>query len=340
MPGIEFRILGPLEVTVGGQPVHVGGAKHQVILGYLLTAKSRRASVSQLANAVWDSTPPATAEKQIRNAASDLRRILAPHGATITSSAGGYHLDIGQSSFDLDLFYAHLSRARKLLAEQEAAGAVTEFRSALDLWRGQVPAGIRSDQLLPRIAELNETRLSAVEEYFGLRLDMDQHRLLVGELAAWAGEYPLREHLVAQYIAALCRSGSRARAFDVYEQTRQRLADRLGISPGPELGAVYQQMLDDDPRSPVDGSRNRTRHLLRIVASVPVDGIDAARVSGLTQPTAEQIIEALVGQHMVLQPQAGTYNLHVLIEACCEHVATSLGEPAGRPTARSGGMSR
>ncbi|MFI9201172.1 BTAD domain-containing putative transcriptional regulator [Streptomyces sp. NPDC053048] len=220
--------------------------KHQIVLGSLLTTESRRTSIGRLIDAVWGTAPPSTAGKQIRNAVSDLRHILAPSGAVITPVADGYQLDIGEALLDLREFHRHLARARTHLGQQRPADAIAEFRAALSLWTGPMLSGIDSAVLREQIVGVNEVRLSVAEECIDLELARDRHKSLISELAAWVAEYPLRERMVAQYVLALHRSGARARAFGVFEQTRRRLADQLGLGPGPELLEIHQLMLRED----------------------------------------------------------------------------------------------
>jgi len=256
MSTIGFRILGPLDVLVDGHAVQPHGLKSKIVLSCLLIAKGRHASIPHLTDAVWGELPPATAIKQIRNTVSDLRRMLTPYGVSITAQSNGYCLVMDNSSFDLETFQDHLATARQLLEAEQSEAAIAEFRSALNLWRGPVLAGIDSDKLRPSIAELNEMRLSAAEEYFGLQLSLNRHQVVAAEVAAWAEEYPLRERLVAQYVSALHRSGARAQALDAYERSRRQLDEGLGISPGPVLARAYQEILDEDARSLVPAARN------------------------------------------------------------------------------------
>ncbi|WKV76542.1 NB-ARC domain-containing protein (plasmid) [Streptomyces sp. PCS3-D2] len=228
--------------------------KHQIVLASLLLSENRRASIGRLVDAVWGPTPPSTAEKQIRNAVSDLRTVIAPSGAAIIAVADGYRLDILPARLDLHQFDQHVARARTHLGEQRPADAIVEFRAALSLWSGPMLSGIHSDALQAQVAGVNEVRLSVVEECIDLELARDRHTSLISELAAWVAEYPLRERMVAQYVLALYRSGSRARAFAVYEQARRRLVDQLGLSPGPELMEIHQLMLREDTDTPPDSA--------------------------------------------------------------------------------------
>ncbi|HEX4416403.1 MAG TPA: BTAD domain-containing putative transcriptional regulator, partial [Kofleriaceae bacterium] len=59
---------------------------------------------------------------------------------------------------------------------------------------------------------------------------------------------PLRESLWALLITALYRDQRQAEALDAYRTVRERLADELGLDPGPELRALEQQVLQQDER--------------------------------------------------------------------------------------------
>ncbi|MFF8833763.1 BTAD domain-containing putative transcriptional regulator [Streptomyces sp. NPDC015131] len=219
------------------------------MLGSLLTSENRYTSIGRLVDAVWGTTPPDTASKQIRNAVSDLRAILAASGAVIVPVADGYRLDIGGAHLDLLEFHDRLTRARAQLAAGRPSDAIAEFRAALSLWNGPMLSGLKSDALEAQSAGVHETRLSVIEECVDLELAHGRHKALLGELADWVADHPLRERMVAQYVLALHRSGARARAFAVYEQTRRRLAEQLGLSPGPELTDVHRLMLREDART-------------------------------------------------------------------------------------------
>src|ERR1700712_5253053 len=104
MPAVEFRALGPLEVVVDGQNLPLRGSKHRVVLASLLMADRHRVSMDALIEAVWADNPPATAEKQIRNTVSDLRRLLSTSGASVAAVAGGYQLDHAGGELDLESF--------------------------------------------------------------------------------------------------------------------------------------------------------------------------------------------------------------------------------------------
>jgi DNA-binding SARP family transcriptional activator len=240
---VEFRALGPLEVVVDGQSLPLHGSKHRIVLGSLLIADRHRVSVHAMIEAVWGEDPPATATKQVRNAISDLRGLLHTSGATVTAVGDGYHLHLGGAHLDLETFQRQVTHARELAAAGEPIDAVAAFRRALGHWRGPVLAGLESRQLQAHSAALQEERLAAFHTCVGIELSLGRHCELLRELPRWVEENPLREQLAAQLIIALHRSGARDRALATYDHTRRRLADVLGLDPGPELQELHRQLL-------------------------------------------------------------------------------------------------
>lgn len=257
MADVTFQVLGPLAVRVDGSPVPLRSNKQRTVLAALLVAQQHRVSVGRLVDAVWDDALPSTADKQVRNAVSVLRAALVPTGATITAIPGGYHLDIGDADLDLHRFQQHLARAQAHLREEQPDAAVGAFREALSAWSGAMLVDVRSQVLQALATRTQEARLSAAEDCLDLELAAGRHRDLLDELAKWVDRNPLREHMVAQYMLALHRCGARARAFEVYEDARHRLAEQLGLGPGPEITAVHRTMLQDDATSGAATSAGR-----------------------------------------------------------------------------------
>ena len=69
---------------------------------------------------------------------------------------------------------------------------------------------------------------------------------VIGELEAAVATYPFREGLWELLITALYRAGRQADALATYQRVRARLADELGLDPGPQLQRLEQQILVQD----------------------------------------------------------------------------------------------
>ena len=58
---VEFRVLGPLEVASGGEPLALGGAKQRAVLAVLLLRAGEVVPVERLIDEVWGNDPPPSA---------------------------------------------------------------------------------------------------------------------------------------------------------------------------------------------------------------------------------------------------------------------------------------
>jgi tetratricopeptide (TPR) repeat protein len=195
---------------------------------------------------------------------------------------------------------------------------------ALGLWRGPALAGAAEGWQRARLCgELDEMHVATQEEWLQARLDSGEHRQLVDQLTRLVGEHPLRERPYGQLMLALYRCGRRADALDAYRQARQTLVEELGLEPGPELSALQQAILTDDPAlagpapggaarvvpaqlpAAVAGFTGRAEHLKELDALLP--GVDPE------QPTAV-VITAINGTAGVGKTALAVYWAHRVAE--------------------------
>ena len=193
---------------------------------------------------------------------SQLRRTLdeAEPGARglVVFGPSGYLLDVSADAVDASRFGALTAQARASTDPEARARLLTE---ALALWRGSAFADF-SDEEFARAAiqRLDEHRLVALEEHAEARLELGEHGVLAGELGDLLARYPLRERLWAVRLRALYHAGRQSEALASYQELRQRLADELGLDPGPELVALHRAILNQDPElaPAISAPRRRT----------------------------------------------------------------------------------
>lgn len=101
--------------------------------------------------------------------------------------------------------------------------------------------------LQPEIRELEESRLTIIEQGIEVRLSLGRHRELLSELSGLATRHRLHENLHGLLMLALYRSGRRQEALGVFQRLRQTLKEELGLEPGRRLQLLQQAMLRDDP---------------------------------------------------------------------------------------------
>ena len=260
---MEFGILGPLEVRDGEALVRVPGAKERALLVDLLVNAGRVVSADRLVEDLWGEDPPGNPANALQGRVSALRRALGSGSGLLVTSPPGYRLVVDPDRFDA-------ARFERLVAEATALGPAERPRAArlleeaLGLWRGPALAEF-ADRPWAQVeaARLEELRLDAVEARVELGLASGGHAGLVGELEALAAAHPIRERPRGQLMVALYRSGRQADALGVYQQTREVLAEELGIDPSPELQRLQQAILVQDPALELAGpDRRQARHNL------------------------------------------------------------------------------
>jgi hypothetical protein len=64
--GIQFRVLGPLEVDAGGGPVPLGGPKQRAVLAHLLFRANQLVPAETLVDEIWGEEPPEQARNIIQ----------------------------------------------------------------------------------------------------------------------------------------------------------------------------------------------------------------------------------------------------------------------------------
>ena len=241
MERLEFRVLGPLEVSAGGEPLPLGGARQRALLALLLLKEGRVVSRDRIVDALWGERPPATAANAVQVAVHALRKQFGPE--RVLTQGAGYRLAFESGELDLARFEQLLEQADR----EPAPNAAATLRDALSLRRGALLADL-SD--VPFVAaerdRVEELVLLALDRRIDADLEVGRHRELVGELEALVAEHPYREGFRARLMLALYRSGRQADALEAYRQARAALLDDLGIDPSKELRELEAAILRHD----------------------------------------------------------------------------------------------
>ncbi|WP_084965930.1 BTAD domain-containing putative transcriptional regulator [Thermoactinospora rubra] len=253
---MRFGVLGPVTAwTADGRPVPVPEAKVRALLADLLAHAGAVVSADRLIDDLWGDDVPANPAGALQLKVSRLRQALerAEPGArdAVRFRAPGYVLE---GDTDAAAFRDLTDRARR--TEDPRSRAVL-LADALALWRGPAFADFADAPFVrPAAARLEEERLAALEEQAEVRLALGEHRVLAGELADLVARHPLRERLRAAHMRALYHAGRPAEALRGYGEFRERLAEELGLDPGPELRALHEAILRQDLRPPVQRPRS------------------------------------------------------------------------------------
>ncbi|MGW6016186.1 AfsR/SARP family transcriptional regulator [Streptomyces sp. NPDC055210] len=293
--GLRFTVLGPVRAWHDGGEVELGSPQQRLVLAVLVLAEGSPVLSGELVDAVWGARAPVSALGVLRTYVHRLRRALGPEGDTvesvIRSEGDGYRLAIAPLQSDVGTLRGLLTGAENARRMGDFTGVAKILREALGLWQGPALAGVRGEYALCQRQRLEELRLSAQAACSAAELDLGAHAEVAAEASGLVAEHPLDERFRELLMLSLYRSGRQAAALDTYRQTRELLADELGIDPGPALQSMYQRILRADPALLLPPSHLRPARTLPAPLTPPpaAPAEPADRVSAPTDPARPSV---------------------------------------------------
>ena len=242
---MRVQVLGPLSVDGVGDGEMLA-PRDRVVLAALVTRPGEPVSADQLADALWAESPPATWPKVIQSCMVRIRKVLGPEA--VRTSGHGYALTVAADDIDAVRFERAVKRGRELLALGEPERAQFTLADALGLWHGAAFAELDGWEPGTAAAQrLEELRRDAEELRVDASLQTGGWREVLPEAAALVAEQPLREQRWGLLARAQYQAGSQGEALATIQRARAVLVAELGLDPGPELVAVEQAILQQDP---------------------------------------------------------------------------------------------
>ena len=229
----------------------------RAVLRLLAVDAGRVVSVDRLISELWGETPPDSATSTLQVYISRLRRPWGMFRARIRQrchrSGSGCGPRATCSSFpDGALDVWRLTRAVEAARAQvtsDPQGALALLDQGLSLVTGEPMVDV-VDALGPvataEAQRLSELVLQAQEARLEALLGVGRASEAAAAAAHLVHDHPLRESLHALQLLALYRSGRQTEALAAYQVLRERLAEDLGVDPGPALRRLHAQLLQQD----------------------------------------------------------------------------------------------
>ena len=253
MSRLAICLLGPFEVTLGGEPVtHFETLKTRALLAFLAADPGSPHRREALAEMLWPDRPEGAARANLRHTLRSLRLAIGDYDAEPPFLLCSREI-IGLNP-DADCWVDAQAFSHGLAAVERWEGAEAEsLEQALSLYRG----AFLEDLSLPDSALFEEWRILKREQLQRQVLDL-LSRLVAGyERQA---EYqralaharrkvdlePWDETAHRQVMRLLARSGRRAEALAQYGTCRAVLADELGVEPEAETTRLAQRIRDGE----------------------------------------------------------------------------------------------
>ncbi|UGT64636.1 AfsR/SARP family transcriptional regulator [Nocardia asteroides] len=256
MPGedgfavLEVGLLGPVAVRRDGALWPLPGARARALLAALALRPGRSRAAAGLIEDVWGAAAPRAPMNALHTQISRLRSVLP--GGAVSAGPAGYRLELDADQVDLTRCARLVDQARAQCGSGAYAAALATVLAARALWRGEpgadLPPGPLADELRERAAgyagELDGLEITARA---GTGDPDGALRLAAHRAAALALDEPAHVELVR----LLAATGRSAAALETVATFRDRLADRLGADPGPELTELNTAVLRGERIAPL-----------------------------------------------------------------------------------------
>ncbi|MGV9596950.1 BTAD domain-containing putative transcriptional regulator [Streptosporangium sandarakinum] len=247
MADIRFSLLGSLRVWRGNTEVAISSDKQRTILALLLLKAGTPVHRQEIIDAVWSDGAPDSVVNLVQTYVGRLRRRVDP--SHVARSGASWLAGLGPAyAIRLDRCDTDLVRFRTAVARAGRAGSPREtlelLLRALQLWQGPCLSDLgHAVRGHPWVRAADQERVDVLLEAAKLALQLGLTCEVIPQLRAVAAAEPLNEAVHSWLVLALAGAGAQAEALSEYEATRRRLADELGIDPGPQLRAAHLQVL-------------------------------------------------------------------------------------------------
>jgi DNA-binding SARP family transcriptional activator len=248
---VQFGVLGPLQMLIGGASVPLGTPKQRAVLAVLIVNASRPVAIDTLIDAAWDQRPPQGARATLHAYISNLRRLMNSAGidrAVLANTPPGYQLTIADNQYDFGLFIAEKNAGLQAAAAARFEEAARHLSAALAQWRGQVLEDLRDFQFVEGLAAaLDEERVLAHIAHAEAEIACGRPQNVIMDLETLIAAHGYREPLWAQLITAYYLADRQSDALDAYQRLKTLLAEDLGIDPGFTIRQLHERILRQEP---------------------------------------------------------------------------------------------
>lgn len=239
----DVVVLGPVGVDRSGTLIRPPSGTARALLGALALGAPSGLSALDLTALVWGARgAPSTSTLGV--AVHRLRawlRDTTDGTVSVPRTGNRYALRLHGSGTDVETFRRLTGAARSAADEQERAAVLEQ---ALNLWRGQALEDVSPERVdHGAVAQLERKRGAVAAEYARTVVVAGIPERALPLIGPLVDLYPLDEPLLSAWVEALACCGRQAEALDVFERTRERLRERLGVDPGPELRDVHIRVL-------------------------------------------------------------------------------------------------
>ena len=300
------RVLGPLDVSLGTEPVTAFESdKVRALLAYLIVESDRPHLRETLAEFFWPDRPPGAALGNLRHALTILRRAIADYQADppfLLVNRQSIQFNVSSKVWvDSFIFLQNMTRTPDSRAGFDA------LEGAVSLMRGSFLEGISAGDS----THLEEWLFRKREQFNAYLLHtlnrLITHAELVGEFdlalryaqqeVEWA---PWHEQAYQHAMRLLALCGRRSEALVQFDLCRQRLAEELAVPPSAETVTLYEKIRAEELRpalSELGRQHIRGYELLECIGAGHVGAVYRAHQPVVDRDVAIKIVLPKLASH-------------------------------------------
>jgi DNA-binding SARP family transcriptional activator len=256
---LSLTLLGPFQATLGGgAEMAFRTQKEQALLAFLVVEAGRAHRRDALAELLWPERPEGVARTSLRQALAGLRRAVGGRHLLSTRTTVRFNV-AAEHWLDVAVYDAHWQAIRKHIHDAPTTCPICmgHRQQAVALYRGEFLSGLEANDsrdfqewVTVHRERLFRQQAEALRWLTLYRRDLGDLERAGRYARRWVELDPLSERAHCQRMALLAQTGRRHDALAQYEACRRTLAEELGLEPGAETAALYEQIRDRRTRAP------------------------------------------------------------------------------------------
>jgi DNA-binding SARP family transcriptional activator len=247
---LRIYLTGEVQVENEGRLLResqLGGPQGRFVFAYLVSERQQAVTQSDLAEALWPESLPASWTLALSAIVSRLRARLGsvglPRTRVIGNAFGCYQLTLpGEVWVDVEAALAGVDAAEGALAVGNPQAAYGSSLIATTILRRPFLPGQEGSWVDERRAELTSSLVRALDCRVEALLANHESVLALAHAREAVRLEPYRESGYRRLMRLLAANGDRAEAARAYQQCRDLLDKELGVAPSAETESLYNEI--------------------------------------------------------------------------------------------------
>ncbi|MEZ4681261.1 MAG: BTAD domain-containing putative transcriptional regulator [Caldilineaceae bacterium] len=244
---LNIQLLGGFKLAHRGEAVaDLIRPRGKALLAYLLLHHATPQDRAHLAAIFWPETSDSQARTNLRRELHQLRQLSPIFDALIQNDRQSVQWQMPDDGvLDVTKFNQLLTAANRAA---EHAERITCYRTAIEIYQGDLLPGLYDEWLLPIREELRQSYIRALEMLTALLVNEREYTAATTLTQRLLHYDPLYEAGYRQLMELYALQNDRARALHTYHSCVTVLERELGVPPSAEIEALYQRLLNVEPQ--------------------------------------------------------------------------------------------